>query len=98
MTLRRFALVIIAILVLIGLAHTALAASLCGEKAAVEADLASKYGERPQSTGDMPNGTSMTIWANRDTGTWTAVVTTPDGRACIPAAGQGYEDAGAPNI
>mgnify|MGYP000275841629 CR=1 FL=1 len=98
MTIKRFAIIVIAVLVLLGLAHTALAAGNCGDSKAMEADLASKYGESPQSTGTMQNGMSMTIWANTATGTWTAVVTTPSGLACIPAAGLGYQDAKRPNI
>jgi hypothetical protein len=85
--LRLAALIVIAVIVLIGLAHTALAAGNCGERKAVEAELVAKFGERPQSTGVLPSGAVMTIWANPATGTWTAVIVTTSGMACIPAAG-----------
>jgi hypothetical protein len=47
--LRLAALIVIAVIVLIGLAHTALAAGNCGERKAVEAELAAEFAFRYSS-------------------------------------------------
>jgi len=53
--------------------------------------LASTYGEFRQSIGIYDDGRLMEIFANLETGTWTAVITGPDGVSCIAASGQAFE-------
>ena len=48
--------------------------------------LESKHGESVQSRGLM-QGALLEMWANSESGTWTAVVRRPDGVGCIAAAG-----------
>jgi hypothetical protein len=55
--------------------------------------LAQSYGERPVSAGLQANGQLLQIFASRDTGTWTAVTTSPAGLACVVATGRGWEQA-----
>jgi hypothetical protein len=55
--------------------------------------LSQTYGEKPVSAGLQANGQLLQIFASRDTGTWTAVTTSPAGLACVVATGRGWEDA-----
>ena len=55
--------------------------------------LAQTYGEKPVSAGLQANGQLLQIFASQDTGTWTAVTTSPAGLACVVATGRGWEQA-----
>ncbi len=55
--------------------------------------LAQTYGERPVSAGLQANGQLLQIFASSDTGTWTAVTTSPAGLACVVATGRAWEQA-----
>jgi len=52
--------------------------------------LADRYGEVVQVGGVMPAGAPLLLFANPETGTWTIVVRSPDGRYCSPASGTYY--------
>lgn len=62
----------------------------CAARTDIVKRLSDRYGETLQSMGLQNNGI-LEIYASDDTGTWTIVVTTPDGRACLLAAGQLWE-------
>lgn len=64
--------------------------SNCGPREAVLQVLA-RYGETRQSIGLAGSGSVVEMWANLETGTWTAVVTGTDGTSCIAVDGQGFE-------
>lgn len=70
----------------------------CGPAAAVAAHLSSgQYGERPFATGVMPDGRAFTLWANPETGTWTGVLTQPDGMvSCVATVGTRFSPGAAP--
>ena len=40
------------------------------------------------AVGETTDGGLLEIWTNDRTGTWTVLLTTPDGRACLISAGQ----------
>lgn len=63
----------------------------CSEHDALQARLASGWGESRQSIGLAGNGTVLETFANPDTGTWTIAVTRPGGPTCIVAAGEHWE-------
>lgn len=63
----------------------------CAPRSAVVERLASKYGESRQSIGLGTNNAVVEVFASAETGTWTILVTRPDGISCLIAAGQGYE-------
>lgn len=63
----------------------------CAARFLVEDRLGGGYGESVQSLGVTDNGAVIEMWANVDTGTWTAVVNLPDGTACVVASGVGFE-------
>lgn len=73
------------------LSHPAAAGgSQCGAREALVAVLADRYGETRRALGLAQNAV-MELFASEETGTWTIAVTTPDGRMCLVAAGEGYQ-------
>jgi len=54
--------------------------------------LAAGYGEARAFVGLVGDQSAFVeMFANGDTGSWTLVVTTPDGQTCIAASGEAYE-------
>lgn len=66
------------------------AQTACGERGVIADRLAQKYGERPTSIGLATNGSVIEIFASAD-GTFTILVTSPDGKTCLVAAGEGWQ-------
>lgn len=50
--------------------------------------LADTYGERQVSAGLQSNGQLLQIFSSPETGSWTAVTTSPAGMACVVATGR----------
>lgn len=67
-------------------------AQVCGPRDTVLSRLADKFGETRRSLGLGANNGIVEIFASADTGSWTITVTMPDGRMCLVASGQSYED------
>lgn len=74
-------------------AFGAQAAQQCGTRDLVLDRLTDKYGESRQSMGLAANNGVLEIFASKETGTWTILVTQPDGKTCLIASGQAFEDA-----
>jgi predicted methyltransferase len=70
----------------------------CAQRAKVIERLAEKYGETLQSVGMQSNNGVLEVYASEETGSWTILVTSPDGTACLIAAGQMWEGDVAPLI
>lgn len=68
----------------------------CAERNAVVERLAERYGETLQSMGMHANNGLLEVYASDATGTWTILVTTPDGTACMIAAGEMWEGQATP--
>lgn len=64
------------------------AAAACLPTPQVHAELADKYHEARIIAGLSNRGAILELWASEG-GTWTALVTRPDGMSCIVDAGQG---------
>lgn len=76
------------IIALILLATAARAAPTCvPSHDIIAAALKEQFGETVQMIGALPDGRPFEVFGNRKTGTWTAVIVLPDGRACFPASG-----------
>ena len=73
-------------------ASAAHATQQCGDRTKVLDRLASKYGESRQSMGLAANNGVVEIFASDDTGTWTILVTQPNGKTCLVASGQAFEN------
>lgn len=58
----------------------------CAMLTDMQADLAEQFGERQVGIGLDSRGFLMMLYLS-DAGTWTMIYTTPDGQACMAAAG-----------
>jgi hypothetical protein len=64
---------------------------VCGERTALVDQLKGKYSEQPKSMGLAANGSILEILTAK-TGTWTVLVTSPQGVTCLIAAGEHWEE------
>lgn len=64
----------------------------CSSYAQIHAQLSRHYAERPVSLGLQSNGNLLQVYASAGSGTWTIVSLTPQGLACVVAAGANWED------
>ncbi len=80
---------VIALIVL--LATPASASMLCGPRDMVMANLERTYDEVPRSMGLASNGTVIEVLVSKK-GTFTVIMTRPDGISCLMAAGENWED------
>jgi hypothetical protein len=62
----------------------------CGMRDSVVALLAEKYEEVQVAIGITDNGDLAEVFAASDGSTWTLVITSPRGRSCMVAAGEGW--------
>lgn len=68
-------------------------AGACAPRDQVVALLTESYGETPRGMGLTSGDGILEIYASEETGSWSALVTSPDGNACLVAAGQMWEPA-----
>lgn len=68
----------------------------CGPREDVVTALTERFGESVQNRGISEGGLLVEMWGNVDSGSWTALVTTPDSVSCIVASGQGFERVDSP--
>lgn len=81
-----------AALAAIGVAPTAYAAAPCQERGAVLNKLAKSYAETPVAIGMASNGGVLEVLATEaDTGSFTIIVTMPNGMSCMLASGKHFE-------
>jgi len=73
-------------------AHGPLARATCGERAEVTAKLHQKFGEMQAATGLVSSDRMLEVWRSDD-GSWTILMTRPDGQTCIMAAGELWREA-----
>ncbi|SDF21753.1 hypothetical protein SAMN04488117_1031, partial [Celeribacter baekdonensis] len=63
----------------------------CGQRDQVLERLGTQYGESRQSIGLAPNNGVVELFASTETGTWTLLMTQPNGVSCLIASGQAFE-------
>lgn len=66
--------------------------TVCGERDRILKVLEKEYGETLAGTGVLPNGTMLELHTSPD-GSFTVLVTLPNGPTCIRADGTGWRDA-----
>jgi hypothetical protein len=64
---------------------------LCADRTKIVERLQTKYGESRQGVGVAQGQRVVEIWASEDSGSWTIVMTMPDGSSCLIAAGEDWE-------
>ena len=63
---------------------------LCGPHAEISAVLAEKYGEHPIGIGVSATGAAVELLSNKDSGTWSLLMTAPGGPTCLVANGENW--------
>lgn len=63
----------------------------CAERNLIVDRLSTKYGETRQSAGLNQNNGMVEVFASDQTGTWTILVTMPNGMSCLMAAGKAWQ-------
>lgn len=63
----------------------------CAAREQVVARLAERFGETLQSIGMRGADAMIEVYASEATGTWTILLTRPDGAACLIASGDAWE-------
>lgn len=64
----------------------------CGPRADLVSRLSTKFGETRRGIGLGRADKIVEVFASEETGSWTITVTMPDGRMCLLASGQSWED------
>ena len=86
LVLGAMALVALAFMAIAGFAQ-----DNCGPRDDIAKRLTEKWGETPVWMGLQGPEMVLEIWSAPASGTWTALYAYPDGRACIVAAGRGWD-------
>lgn len=76
----------------IGGLHAAAQSPQCGARDAMFERLSDKYGEQPVSIGVTATGSLLEVLASPE-GSWTIVVTVPNGPTCLVSSGDGWHNA-----
>ncbi len=66
-------------------------AALCADRAAVAQRLAKDFSENPVAIGITSSGNVIEVFSARTGDTWTIVMTLPNGKSCLMAIGEGWE-------
>lgn len=80
----------------VGFAMTAAPAAFaqgasCADRTLIVERLSNKYGETRQSAGLNQNNGMVEVFASNETGTWTILITMPNGKSCLMAAGKAWQ-------
>lgn len=70
----------------------------CGPRDAAVALFWERYGEAPQTLALAANGMLFEVFANLETGSWTATLTDAHGKTCLLASGSSYSPVPSPPI
>ncbi len=99
--MRRYRMAILSPLILtvgsVLFAPAALAQPVCGSHQNISESLKKSYTEAPVSMGLTVGGGVIEVFAS-DEGTWTLVITQPNGMSCLIAAGQDWENLPKPEM
>jgi len=63
----------------------------CAQRTKVVERLEQRYGETRQSIGLARNNGVVEVFASTKSGTWTIVITLPNGMTCLVAAGEAFQ-------
>ena len=64
----------------------------CAAHSDLVEQLDGRFDEKPVARGLANNGTVMEVFSTRAGGSWTMVVTMPNGTSCVVAAGEGWTE------
>ncbi len=89
--LRVLGATLLALALLLGVRAQASAQTVCATHAEVTKKLDKVYSEAPIGIGLASNGGVIEMFSTSDGGTWTIVMTMPDGKSCVMASGETWE-------
>ncbi len=90
-TMTRIGFTLLALASSMALLPSAVSAqTLCGERQSFISHLGKNHHEAPTAIGLTSSGKVIEVLTS-ETGTWTIIVTAPDGRSCLIAAGEDWE-------
>jgi hypothetical protein len=64
----------------------------CAPRETVVERLSTRFNETRRGIGLRGGDRVLEVWASEAAGSWTVTVTMPDGRTCVMASGQAWED------
>lgn len=64
---------------------------LCDQRENVVGELAAEFQEKPVAVGLQGNGTLLELFASKETGSWTVLITLPSGVTCLTLVGDSFE-------
>jgi hypothetical protein len=67
------------------------AQTVCAPRAVMVEKLKSDFGERPRAVGLADTGGLIEFLASKDGGSWTLIMTSPEGRSCLVMAGDKWK-------
>jgi len=70
---------------------TAMAQTMCNKRGTFLDSLKQGYSEAPVAMGLVSNGSVLEVLASKK-GSWTIIVTMPNGTSCVVASGDSWED------
>ena len=76
---------------LIWASEAAQAQMVCGKRADMVRHLSEKYGETRRSMGLAEGRGVVELYASEETGSWTILITSPQGTTCMMVAGQAFQ-------
>ncbi len=88
---RIFGAVVIALGLLLNGATGAKAQAMCLRHSDLAAQLETKFGEAPTAIALASNGGLIELFSTGDGATWTLVMTSPDGVACVLVSGESWD-------
>lgn len=78
-------------MMLVLFADQAMGQTICGDRAELVSRLEKGYAESPRSLGLASNGAVFEVFLSAK-GTWSLLVTLPNGQSCVVAAGEAWEN------
>ncbi|MEM0948385.1 MAG: hypothetical protein AAGK37_13335 [Pseudomonadota bacterium] len=87
--------IIAALLAVAILAPTSIQAqtNLCADRGEITERLKATYGEKFAGGGLRNSESIFEVWMSSETGTWTIIMTQPNGQSCVMAAGTDWREA-----
>lgn len=74
------------------LAHSESGAPVCAERMVLISQLEQRHGEVRRSVGLQQDTGVIETFANAETGTWTIIITLPNGLSCLVAVGENWRE------
>ncbi len=74
-------------------AHVQAQNNLCADRGVITERLTANYGEKFAGGGLRNADAIFEVWMSDETGTWTIIMTQPNGQACVMAAGTDWRGA-----